>query len=1380
MACRVTVKNKKGDILKKDLTEAEFKKYLAKGGLLDLAKEEGVNIDLNFMRDFVKPGVKETVAQTINRTTEGRPKGKKVVVNDWQQFKERLIERAKAFREGQLEGKKAEREKSKAELKATKEKAASKLSQVKETAKEKLDTALESIRERNRAEKDIIGGLRDEIKIQLERSGVDVFKGKNIKGSTALRMFKVINESNSPLQLLNAIDYVEKAIQDVDYGNKLNQSRELAKSAVKLSAELPVNLRNSILELAGSEPKELDQVNNFNEVMSKVVKSLKTAGAEKINAEELSSLAKAIKKSNLSAKIERLQRLNPDSNINFSDSISEMENAYNELNALNKKRFESSGEAFNDETAEGEPKDKRSNLVALNKDLTLELIFSDTKGLDAKKKALVEAMQKIDVNRLSNKELTFLNHSIYNYLENGKFDGVGAYIALEYKSQKAAETVNMKVAKEGSLKVNALADALQSTRTLPTKIQAVTLDENTAARVRILTGLAEHIKQYGAKNGFRSNLAKTMDQLVDVAKKTGVIESFESQIKIGAVNEIVQAKSKLSPEERAEEFEARKRVMVRSIANGKAEMAVDAEYKARNEKYIEVVEQVYEKYVKDSKTPEELISKLTDGEKAVRDLMLGKYAQLKPDLIDISEIYRNKEWDDIDAYFPRSYIRPFGGRKTNDREQLSQILDIANDSGGAPGLEKEVSTAFSDRTIIGDGLPENAMINYDSFSVFQNEYSRQLYDVKTAESRAYMAHFLSGKYLMDMVNGDKVLFRYYQNAFIQRIMNEKMGLKSLTDSNDSIATLRDIDKTVRNIGVRGALGGLGIPAVKQFAPTIASVQMNTIQNPELLYSSWREAWFTEVDVVKKLISQSPVYARHEQEAQFINSNIEAKDIRAMTNSFRKGLKWWDAKCDKIFMKALKQGDQSSASIAFTTYYKQSLLQQGIYKNVSDINIKKEAENPNEVAMSYAEQMTSTTLNINESVDKAKKQIGGWWMPFLSFAVNSKQNSLVNWGKLTTNRGLLSKEQQWNAAKRLGAQVAEAISINMTSAGLRNFFIYSSSNILSIYAGSQIKDDKEKLRIQELIDEYSTGYMEKTWENAWHYTISDIVTGQIAENYSRPLTSAIYENIFNSARVSLGYEKKKFKTEWRPNDQFKILGVYAIPIINGMTALDNFSEYMQPNNAFLKQKYGYIDINQTVQIPLDKKDLEKPNWLTNPMGAVALANAMATFGGAAQEISAMTRRVPQILSKVEMKEFGKNRYPESWLEPLDGNMYNYSKLQDAYASFRIEGDPTEYYMTPQMLSEWDDYRHKQYKETYGRFMQSAAEDLLTVKPTQEQLKKRIPGVIVPQDITKYKYAEDIVNPQIVDWANGMAYKFIVEKYAGKLKTKEQLEDEVKKK
>jgi len=1380
MACRVTVKNKNGDILKKDLTEAEFKKYLAKGGLLDLAKEEGVNIDLNFMRDFVKPGLKETVAQTINRTTEGRPKGKKVLVNDWQQFKERLIERAKAFKEGQSVGKKAEREQSKAKLEEVKGKAASKLSQVKETAKNKLDTALESIRERNQAEKDIIGGLRDEIKIQLERSGVDVFKGKNIKGSTALRMFKVLNESNSPLQLLTAIDYVEKAIQDVDYGNKLNQSRDLAKSAVKLSAELPINLRNSILELAGSEPKELEQLNTYNDLMSKVVKSLKTAGAEKINAEELSSLAKAIKKTNLSAKIDRLQRLNPNSDVNFGDSIKDMENAYNELNALNKKRFESSGELFNDETAEGEPKDKRSNLVALNKDLTLELIFSDTKGLDAKKKALVDAMKNIDVNRLSNKELTFLNHAIYNYIENGKFDGVGSYIALEYKSQKAAESVNMKVAKDGSMKVNALADVLQSTRTLPTKIQAVTVDENTAARVRILTGLAEHIKQYGAKNGFRSNLAKTMDQLTDVATKTGVIESFESQIKIGAVNEIVQAYSKFSPEERMNEFEARKRVMVRSIANGKAEMAVDSQYKERYEKYLETVEKVYEKYVKDSKTPEELINKLTDGEKAVRDLMLGKYSQLKPDLIDISEVYRNKEWEDIDGYFSRSYIRPFGGRKTNEREQLSQILDIGNESGGAPALEKEVSTAFSDRTITGDGLPENAMINYDSFSVFQNEYSRQLYDVKTAESRAYMAHFLSGKYLMDMVNGDKVLFRYYQNAFIQRIMNEKMGLKSLTDSNETIATIKALDKTVRNIGVRGALGGIGIPAVKQFAPTIASVQMNTIQNPELLYSSWREAWFTEADAVKKLISQSPVYARHEQEAQFINSNIEAKDIRAMTNSFRKGLKWWDAKCDAVFMKALKRGDQSSASIAFTTYYKQSLLKQGIIKNLSEFDINKEADNPNEVAMSYAEQMTSTTLNINESVDKAKTQIGGWWMPFLSFAVNSKQNSLVNLGKLTTNRGLLSTEQKLNAAKRLGAQVAESISINMTSAALRNFFIYSSSNILSIYAGSQIEDEKEKLRIQGLIDEYSTGYMEKTWENAWHYTISDIVTGQIAENYSRPLASAIYESVYNSARVSLGYEKKKFKTEWRPNDQFKILGVYAIPVINFMTTWENFSEYTQPNDAFLRQKYGYIDINQTVQIPLDKQQLEKPDWLTNPMGAVALANAMATFGGAAQEISAMTRRVPQILSKVEMKEFGKNKYPESWLEPIEGNMYNYTKLQDAYASFRVEGDPTEYYMTPQMLSEWDDYRHKQYNETYGRFMQSAAQNLLTIKPQQEQLKKRIPGIIIPQDITQYKYAEDIVNPQIVTWANGMAYKFITEKYAGKLKTKEQLEDEVKKK
>ena len=158
---------------------------------------------------------------------------------------------------------------------------------------------------------------------------------------------------------------------------------------------------------------------------------------------------------------------------------------------------------------------------------------------------------------------------------------------------------------------------------------------------------------------------------------------------------------------------------------------------------------------------------------------------------------------------------------------------------------------------------------------------------------------------------------------------------------------------------------------------------------------------------------------------------------------------------------------TGAGISYLAYYKYYLLKNDIIKSEADFNMDEHAANPNQEALSYAEQMTSQTLNISASVDKARLQVLGGILPFISFAVNSMSNAMINVNSLS-----LDKQARTEAAKQLAARVVESVTINAISGGFRTLFITVGSAGLTELVKQMVADDEEEKKILDLINQYT--------------------------------------------------------------------------------------------------------------------------------------------------------------------------------------------------------------------------------------------------------------------------------------------------------------------
>ena len=1201
-----------------------------------------------------------------------------------------------------------------------------------------------TVQDKVNEEASIVKRGREALSSLIKNAKVAVFSGASVKGSIAYRMLKKVNDAKTPLQLSRALNYVEKSIADVNYGNKLNQAEKVTKAVLGRSGNLPVNLQDAIVQLSKAMPKRSEDLDAYNAAMAAVQASISKKGLTPIVEGDIRALTDNIKNNNLQDRVAQIQLLYPDLADMAIDSINDMNNvvsAYNEVTA------EASQEAPTTDKA-------REAAKAVNDVLRGELEDVDTEGMDSRDVELYEALKNIDTDKLNTKQLVFLNNAINNFVENGKFDGVGQYILNQYRIQQTYTPEFTKRLQNAVYQLNSVGQYLTKFRTLATKLKSVFKTSEDVAYVRIGVGLDKHDSAYGSEKGFMGKIDKVREQVSKLAEKLGIAGSSESVVKIGAFSDMVQYKKGLTPEEVQQEFLNRKNAFSESIINGKNLMERSRDYTKKYGDKIKTMEDVYEKYIKDSETPQDLLAKLTPKEAEFRNNIINRFAKLRPELERLSLIYKNKPFEVYENYFPRTYIYSFTETPGDENSKVSDRILEMSTGFGKTNVDTETSTAFDDRLIQNGKLPKDAIVNYDFLQVFQNEYQKQLYDAETTDSRSLMAQSLSSKEFDEALGGNLDVKGIVEDALDFRVKNEKNGLFPAQKK----GILASISNGIRNIGNQTALGGIVAPWAKQVVPALASTSINTADivtkgadGNDLSVMQGAIVNIQESpEAFREFINSSPVSRRHKEQAQFISEGIVNSDqFVQMKKGLAKKISWWNDAAEKVFMTSLKHGDMTGAGISYLSYYKYNLLKRGVIKSEADFNMEEAARNPDKIAREYAEQMSSQTLNINSRVDRPQRQILGGWIPFISFSVNSMNNVAININRAASYGKGISLDERMRAARELGARVAESVAINATSGALRIAFLKVGAAGLSELVRASMADDDEEREILQQIADNTDLYTKKTWQNVKGYIVADLLTGQIGENIIQPAIDTGYEF---TQRIDAALSMEKYvpqPTVKRPYEALKIFGAYGIPVAKALEMGDNLALYLNSQNGyFIPQKFGYVNIKDEVAVPEYKKNAQAPKWAQQAYLFAAVSNMMSLAGGGAfSEVSALTRRLPKIVNRTIIEQYGNDLGLDNKIKPDPEALYKYSKIQDEHATIKFNN--IEYYLNPKQLELWNNYRQKWFAEKYPEMLEEAKFAVKQVTPATKYGKELNP--IDVTNISLLKQANQEANEYIINLA-----------------------------
>jgi len=1449
-SCKFTLKNKEGNIVVDGVDEKSFKKYLAQEGLSEYIKSGDIKVDMEFLKNFIVTPKEKTVKKVISESTGAKSKPKQTPVREARKegkyegelkTTEKLskkIDEAKAklqsfrdqVKEKFAEYSKFQTEKAKKALADARQRFNEKINEVrelgKERSKQKIDDLKErikdkilNIKEKGQALTDITNGLRDEIKLQLRDAKNDIFKGAKVNGLLVKRMLDRVNNAKTPLQLLSAVDYISKSLQDIDYGNKLNTAKKLSDTIKRLAKSAPFNIRTALNQLANIKPREIADVNAYNETLGNVIDFLKSNSPDGINTQQLSDLTDSITKNNLVYKIDLAENLlvnrataedvkvlndqrkvelqaaitpqdKQDINNDYdqrvkdlkdtfrrsiakpmANTLSDMQNALDDLQQqVESLTPEVEGYDVKDDT-------KRNALESINEILREDLDNFDTSGIDPQDLKFVEALKGLDITKLSNTQLAFLNFAINNLVENGRLDGVGKLYNKYRISQEFTPSI-INFLKSGVLKINALKDKIWDRTSFDTQLNLIFSNEGFIAKLRTAAGLGDWFNSFGSKNGYFGQTNKNIKDVFDSITKTKVDKSPESQIKIGAIIDITQHDIGLTPIEIQAEFEGRKEAMLESIRRGKEAMKV-AKWNKENGDYVNMVELVYNKYIKDANTPDDLLKKLTKGEKEVRDLILSKYNAIQDGQRRLSEIYENKKFKNIVNYSARTYI---GTTDAVINEGFAEGLGgNAMAAHAAPGLSKSQSTAFEDRKLKGKQIRKDSMLNYNILDSFQNEYRKQMYDLYTYDKRQYVAQASTSPEILEAFNGDAYVLSKFQQSLENRYLNE---ISSLQTARDSGSLLSDIGKLLKGNAIRSALGGVALPYIKQFAPTMASVLVNTSDNPALFWTSISDI-VRNNDAFLRLTANSPVSQRHEQEIATTGGIVNAKDIKKVSSMLRRKVKGLDDFSDRFLMSSLKSGDLSSAGLAWVTYYKKSLLMQGKIKSYTEFDLNDAANNPDMEAMQYAEQMTATTLNINEAVNKPKDTtlpLLGKSLPFTTFAVNAKINLASNIGKLMDTGGVVSAKDRLAALQRIGAHVAESATINAVGWMMRSVAVGTAYQVFAYALNSSDMDEEDKDKAVMVLDKTFKTILESNDKNSGSYFVNDLLFGQIAENIATPAVKAVKSVGTDIYLAASGKQKEKKPFEYA-NDYAPVLaflGASGMVVSNVITAGKNITDFITYNNndLFRMNKFGFIDAYGEKKIPLDEQNTDVPAFNQYMQSAAVISNALTILTGSPKEIQIFTSRIPQINKKMINEIYGKDksiqsekeRYDSMELEEVDGKKYY---LKDKFSVVNFGGN--DYVLTIEQLDERKAKKAELLNQIYGKMMGSYMPAIEKQRDIFKTISKENKDYsFLKEQANLMKYPDKYTNEQITSIVNSISEGYIISKYVNKLTRKEDVE------
>lgn len=1136
--------------------------------------------------------------------------------------------------------------------------------------------------------RDVVSEIKGEIGRLITQAKKDgVLKG-NIKAFKATNLFNILNNATTPLQAIKALEYAEKYIKDVEYDNKIIKGRTLQNKIKTLSKRkgVPVDLKQTLSDISKVNLNSIEDIDGSLEVLDRLA-NLLTRPFVRGNQEAQNVIGKAqeIVKQYNKQKAEEVANELRNAGVAQQDIVLLTEAQQGTL--LQKLENEIGGEV--DENGNETPiKDRVADKYRETAKTLQSLIdeYVDTSEMTEQQRVDVEAIKQLDIDKVSERNLSQLVFGLTNLVNANKTTGLGRIVITDRVIKNSENTQLISRVKNNIRDAtNFFTKRFQRFRTGSNKIANAIISEREVGATNSIFGLTDFKLKSIDYNNDKTRITDKFQKLREKYAK-----AFKDPVKsmmLSIYADAVQFKQSMTPEEILSEYNNRIIAWGKSLDKLKRKSEQSTIFEKDNRIFIQNATIALDRiasFERDSDgniesaniklNKDKLFQELGKPHQEYYNAMREAYDASKQDYFRVSEYFNNKELDsDIENYIFRGY-------RELTQPQSDLTLDATNE---AKRLKANASGSSEGRSNWGQSLPSNSVLDFDVMGRFESDISRMLYDIHTLEARLYAAQAtdVRSSPIVEKLNTSDIAETY----------NEILELATQQDAfqfgGNSVnrGTLLNIWGNINKLGVAVALGGVGQFA-KQSTPIIDTAIR--LKNPLNAIEGIKNVMFPSSDV-NKVLSYANVSTRDIVKDN-TPINVDVKKYNANVGNLTKLLRQLGATTEdvieltsKLSLKPLQVTDKTVAKASWLSFY---------IDHLKDNNKAVDFSKLDRDALDYADLMTSNVNNESDPRFKAaitKDKYFTTFLPFMSFAINSKMDLLNSLSKIGNGNSS-------DVTRNIIGNATGIIAYNTVAWGFRAAMAASAISIASTLIASYTDDEEEQKRLQEILVKREQEKSETNYINYKKYLIRDILFANIGSQAIdlavNPATDFLIEQTTNE-EIYKAYQKNN-AYQYRPNDYEKAIAYtgVAAPFFSRLGDAYKFvNEVSETDDEFIKKRKGGVNAEGTEIIVDDYYSTEKgikenarPNVSKNIDMLSMLSTVVSLTGASYQEVSTMKRNL--------------NSIDKDFVEILRGKGTDKEKaLKEYLNTSKIKVDGVDYDLSEQMQSKLSTYTQEAVKQ-----------------------------------------------------------------------------------
>jgi hypothetical protein len=854
------------------------------------------------------------------------------------------------------------------------------------------------------------------------------------------------------------IDYAEKIFADADYQNKLSKGNALKDSIRKLSKNKSNKYDGNLVKLGEEfnkiDPSLVDDIEKYNEVASDLEQAIKGSSMKGFKPTIEIKAADAYIEEMMKSQKEKLTE-------SMREQVEELLGV--EGSTLTYEEMMKMMETEKKNMSEQEEKFVRSAAVKLFDTLSSTIDHMLTTGKDRftgepvdikpSKEKVIRNFMEMDLTKMKIKDAIAAVDALNNFIVNQSTAKMEKVFS-KYRTERRIEFLIDNKITSKALKVfrsKFIGKLLQREFGSETLLMdALFNGTSRASMVSKAMGLLDiKSNKSEAQSIARKMVVDYVDNFYD--KKANGVEfnTAENNVERGMlafVSRVRFADEKTS-------FNDRKSLVEQTIKNLEGGSEKEQE-KAR------VYQEIYDKILKDSKSAEEVRSKVDKVNAEAVDFWINKWAEHYEELADVSENIHNVVLE-RDGFFTPDMVKRIEEYK-DEKTKEEDMLDMTDSSFlNNSGIVQKKSGRL-EKVTIKDALPEG---KYYDFSFDNNNSSLMadaLIDVKTAGNVIELSTFLNSPELKKIVT----------TADERKLLKDRMEImvrnfrKKNQYNYDEVTQLAKVFNRLNALGASYALGGIAAIPKQYIGPAVNTIiaSKGNLPHFDVIFNKAKQDFISnsgESIANRGVMSQADI------------QNIDNLLQEAARSTPEKALRLVEA-ANKIYLKNfLVNTDISIAKASWLTYYENGLKKQGIDTK----NIDYSTHKINKKAAQDATRMVDRQQNISDEdlrgkiysrTDGFSPMVTKVLLPFASFRINQ-------WLRMNTDLGILTnktatKEDRVDAAYSLAAVGAEVAVFNAIGLGI-SALIHSGATSLKRAITGQGDDDEDKKRLKEEDEKY---------------------------------------------------------------------------------------------------------------------------------------------------------------------------------------------------------------------------------------------------------------------------------------------------------------------